>query len=198
MMHKRRQGSAPIRYIRRGHCDCVGQSLRIDRDMALDSRNLLASVISLTASRISIFDALRINDAKRRLFFAAKADAGRANRIFLKPAPAGLIRLPRLLRSSEQNTSTPYSNEDIRSAACATGSRFSVHTALHKTPRIDQLALAWLSYAPSPVSVAPFQIAPDLRHSDIFFSLRKFTRLFDVRQKDRKQVLRVHSINRIC
>jgi len=83
MMHECLQRATSICHICGRHSNSVRQTLRIDCNMTLNSRYLFAGVISFALGAVGIFYALRINDAKRRLFFAAKADAGRANRIFL-------------------------------------------------------------------------------------------------------------------
>ena len=189
MMHECRQCATPIRYICCRHGNCVRQSLGIDRNMALNSRHLFASVISFTLSRVGIFYALCINDAKRRLFVAAKADADHANHIFLMPAPAGLIRLPPTWHSNGRNMNTRYSNSDTRSVAFATGIRFSIRTVLRKIPRIDRFAVASSSSVRFPEWPGPFQIVRDSRRLGILFASSQFTHLFADLQKDRKQVL---------
>jgi len=77
-----------IRHIGGCHCDGVRQSLCIDANVALDARDLLACVIALESSCLRVLDALRIHDQQRRLCVASQFLAGRANLIFLKPAPA--------------------------------------------------------------------------------------------------------------
>ena len=107
MKHKRHQRAFSIRYIRRRHSNGVWQPLRIDHNVTLDPRNLFAGIVPFAFRAIGILDALRINDAKRRLLVAPKADAGRANLIFLTPAPAGLTHLPMSSHSSGKSTNTP-------------------------------------------------------------------------------------------
>ena len=106
-MHERSQRPFSIRHICSRHSNGVWQALCVDCDVALYSRYLLAGVIPLVLRGVRILDALCINDAKRRLFFATKADAGRANLIFLTPAPAGLTHLPMSSHSSGKSTNTP-------------------------------------------------------------------------------------------
>jgi len=190
MMHECRQRTTPIRHICCRHRNRVWQPLCINRNMALNSRHLFACVISFALRCVGIFYALCINDAKRRLFFAAKADAGRANHIFLMPAPAGLTHLQPAWRSSGKNTNTRCSNSDIHSGAFATGSRFSIRTELRKILRKDRFALASSFSGRSPRWSEPFQIVRDSRRLGILFSSGQFTHLFAVWQKDRKQVLR--------
>ena len=75
-----------------GHFGCcngngVGQTLGVDRNVALDSRYLLASVVAFLARAIGILDALRVDDQKARRGFAPLSCTSLANHIFLKPAP---------------------------------------------------------------------------------------------------------------
>lgn len=118
----RLQRPIAIRHLRRGHADRMGQALRIDHDMALDARNFLAGVVAFVPRAVGILHALRINDAKTRLDVAPLFDTGRANLIFLKPAPAGSILLHRA-RSTAQNRSVRCAISENRSVACAIGSR---------------------------------------------------------------------------
>ena len=187
--HKRHQRTFSIRYIRRRYCNGMRQALRIDHNMALDSRNLFASVVALAFRAVRIFDALRINDAKRRLLVAPKADAGRANLIFLTPALADSILLPLALHSICENTNTPPPISGNRSAAFAIDIHFSVRTARRKIFRRDRFALASSFCAHSPKSAEPFQTARGLHRLGRLFSSRQFTRLFTAWQKDRKQAL---------
>ncbi len=54
---------------------------------AAGARDLLASVVAFLASTIAVLDALRVDDQKARRGFAPLFCTGRANYIFLKPAP---------------------------------------------------------------------------------------------------------------
>ena len=65
------------------------QSLGVHRDVALDARDLLACVIALQARRVRVLHALRVHDQERAAGVAPQFLAGRANLIFLMPAPAG-------------------------------------------------------------------------------------------------------------
>lgn len=84
----------PIRDLGCRYTNRVRQSLVINGDMALDSRYLFTRIVSFVLGGIGIFDALRINDQKGGLCVPTMFDAGRANLIFLKPAPTGLLRFP--------------------------------------------------------------------------------------------------------
>ena len=79
--------------IGRCHRYRMGQTLCIDGDMALDTRYFFTRVIAFMCRGIRVLDTLRINDYESRVNAPSTVDAGLANRIFLKPAPAGLIRL---------------------------------------------------------------------------------------------------------
>ena len=192
MKHKRHQRAFAIRHIRRRHRNGVWQPLRIDHNVALDSRNLFAGIVPFAFRAIGILDALRINDAKRRLLVAPKADAGRANRIFLMPAPAGSIPLPTASYSICGNTNTPRPISGNRSATSATGNRFSAHTTPRKIFRINRFALASSSFVRFPGALALFQIALDSRRLGRLVSCIQFTHLLDDWQKDREQALTQH------
>ncbi len=56
------QGPVAVGHVGRRDGDGMGQSLRVDRDMALDAGDLLARVVALLAGCIGILHALRIND----------------------------------------------------------------------------------------------------------------------------------------
>ena len=59
---KRRQCAVAVRHLGRRDGDGVGQPLRIDRDVTLDTGYFLACVIALLAGRISVLHALRVDD----------------------------------------------------------------------------------------------------------------------------------------
>jgi hypothetical protein len=63
--------------------------LRVHRQMPFDPRHLLARVVALAACGIAVFNALRIDDEKTGRGVPLQFHAGRANLIFLTPAPAG-------------------------------------------------------------------------------------------------------------
>ena len=143
----------PVRNIRRGHCDGMRQTLGVNHNMALDSRDFFASVVTFVPRGIGIFNALRINDAETRFLCATMVDAGPANLIFLKPAQAGLILLLMAWRSIGRNNGKPCSISESLSAAFAIDSRFLKHRELHKTPHTSQLAVAWSSFGRSRATV---------------------------------------------
>ena len=63
------------------------KALGVHCNVALDARDLLACVIALQARRIRVLDALRVQYQERRAGVAPLFLSGRANLIFLKPAP---------------------------------------------------------------------------------------------------------------
>ena len=68
--------------VRCGDSHRMRQSQRIHRNMALDTRDLLACVIAFEARRISVLHALRVHDQERAAGVAPQFLAGRANLIF--------------------------------------------------------------------------------------------------------------------
>ena len=59
---QRLQCAFAIGYLRRRHRNGMRQPLRINRNMALDTRDFLARVIALTARRVRVLHALRVHD----------------------------------------------------------------------------------------------------------------------------------------
>ncbi len=72
----------------------MGQSLRIDGNMAFDSTYLFARVVAFVLGGIRVFHALGINDQIAAVYAPTMFDTGRANLIFLMLAPANLIHFP--------------------------------------------------------------------------------------------------------
>gem|GEM_PF-6570197 len=62
----------------------MGQTQGIDRNVALDARDLLACVITFVDRRVRILHALRVDDQKCAACVALQFLAGRANLIFFK------------------------------------------------------------------------------------------------------------------
>ena len=89
--------------------------------MTLDARYFFACVVPFVLCTVCIFNALRINNAKRGFPAATMVDAGRANLIFLMPAPAGLILFPMAWHSTDKNTCTPYAISENHSVTSAIG-----------------------------------------------------------------------------
>ena len=65
----------------------MGKALRVHCNVALDARDFLVCVVSFKGCGIGVFDTLRVNDQETRAGAAPQFLSGRANLIFLKPAP---------------------------------------------------------------------------------------------------------------
>lgn len=87
---ERRKCSFAICHVRLGDADRVEQSQGVHRDVALDARDFFACIVAFEACCVSVLDTLRIHDQERAAGAAHQSLAGRANLIFLKPAPAEL------------------------------------------------------------------------------------------------------------
>ncbi len=59
---ERGQGAVAVGHVGRRDGDGMRQTLRVDRDMALDAGDFLACVVALLAGCIGVLHALRIND----------------------------------------------------------------------------------------------------------------------------------------
>ena len=66
---KHRQSPGPVGNIGGSHVYRMGQSLRVHRDMTLDSRHLLARVIALVPGGVRVLHALGVHDAEAGLLF---------------------------------------------------------------------------------------------------------------------------------
>ncbi len=139
---QRLQCAFAIGYLRRRHRNGMRQPLRIDRDMAFDARYFLASVITLLTRRVRVLHALRVHDQERAVSVAPLFLAGRANLIFLMPAPARLHRAGRA-HSIYANRRTHSAIWEIRQAGTSIGNRCAADTAPHRIPRIDPPSWAW-------------------------------------------------------
>ncbi len=74
-----RQSAVAVGHLGGGDGDRVRQSLRIDRDVALDAGDLLARVIALLAGRVGVLYALRVHDQEAGRALAPLFGAGLAN-----------------------------------------------------------------------------------------------------------------------
>jgi len=83
----RGQCAIAVGNIGRGDRDGVRQSLRIDSDVPLDARNFFARVVALLLRAVGVLHALRVNDQEAGHAVASLFHTGRANLIFLMPAP---------------------------------------------------------------------------------------------------------------
>lgn len=139
MLFYRVQGPLPVRDISRRDRDRMGQPLGIDDNVAFDAGHFFTGVITFVAGAIGILSALRINDAETRLGVAPLSGTGRANLIFLTPAPADWFRF-QVSRSTPKNNDARCAISANHSAACATGSHSSISTARRRTRRTDRLS----------------------------------------------------------
>jgi len=88
---KRLQRPLAVRDLGCRHSHHVRQALRVHHDMALDAGGLSARVIAFKPCRVRALHAMRVNDEKAATGVAPLFLAARANLIFSKPAPAGLV-----------------------------------------------------------------------------------------------------------
>lgn len=142
------QSSSFVRNIGRRDVNNVWQTIRIHTDMPLDPRYKLPTIIPLFFGGIRVFDALRINDKECCLGVPPKASSNLANYIFLKPLPRGWpVPFPwHSIYASKRNMFPTLGN---RTAASATGNRFSEHTEPHKKPHTNQLSSVLYVSSPS-------------------------------------------------
>ena len=138
--------------IRCGDRHRMGQPLRVNHDMPFDAGHLFSRIIALGMGAVRVFHALRVNDAKTRLGVAPLSLSGRANLIFLRPAPAGSRRF-QVGRSTKQNNGVRYATSGSRWATSAIGSRFSASTGWHRTRRTNQHAVDGFSCGPFPAGL---------------------------------------------
>lgn len=83
----RRQGSGPIRHIRRRHRDRMRQPEHVYGNMALDARDLFTGIIAFLLGTLGGLHTLRVEDDKARRGVPPLFAAGLANLIFLMPVP---------------------------------------------------------------------------------------------------------------
>ena len=147
---KHRQSPGPVGNVGGSHVYRMGQSLRVHRDMTLDSRHLLACVIALVPSGVRVLHALGVHDAAAGLLFPSIALPGRANRFFLGLAPEWNPDLGQAARSIAGNTGSRCANRGSPRAAFATGTRFSRGTAPRRKRRTSPRCGAWSGVGPTP------------------------------------------------
>ena len=117
-----RQSAIAVRNLGRRDGNRMRQTLRIDRDVALDTRNLLARIVALLPGRIGVLHALRINDQEAGRGVPSLSGAVPANRFFLAPVPER-SRRPNRAPTTWQNKNAPFAISGTRPEAYATGNR---------------------------------------------------------------------------
>ena len=137
MLAKHGQRASPIRHLRCRHPYRMRQSLRIDGDVAFDTRHLLAGVIPFVLGRIGIFHALRIDNAKRRFVCPTTAQPFFADHIFLKRLQEDWGLQTRLSYSIAENTQGLCAMGQNPQATSAMDRHSSSHTTQHKKCRTN-------------------------------------------------------------
>ena len=138
----------------------MGQSLRVHREVTLDSRHLLARVIALAIGGVRVLDALGVHDTEAGLLFPSIALSGRANRFFLGLAPEWNPDLGQAAHSIAGNTGSRCANRGSPRAAFATGSRFSGGTVRRRKRHTSPRCGAWSGGGPTPTSAGTVKLLP--------------------------------------
>ena len=81
---KHRQSPSPVGNVGGSHVYRMGQSLRVHRDMTLDSGHLLARVIALVPGGVRVLHALGVHDAEAGRLFPSIALPGPRQPIFFR------------------------------------------------------------------------------------------------------------------
>jgi hypothetical protein len=102
-----KESALTIRYLSSCDGNCMGKSLCIDRDVALDPSHFLSCIVALRMSAIRIFYTLCVDDQKARRGFAPLFCTDHANYIFLKAVPEHLRRLDQA-HSTWKSTHAPF------------------------------------------------------------------------------------------
>ena len=116
------QSAIAVRYHGRRDGNRVRQTLHIDGDVALDTRDLLARIVALLPGRAGVLHALRVNDQEAGGGAPPLSGAVLANRFFLAPVPER-SRRPNRAPTTWQDKNAPFATSETRPEACATGSR---------------------------------------------------------------------------
>lgn len=94
MPHKCSQCPFSICNVGYRHGKSMGEPLCINGDMALDPRYFFTRIVAFGFGSIRVLYTLCVNDQKGAVFVPTMFDTGRANLIFLRPAPANSIHFP--------------------------------------------------------------------------------------------------------
>ena len=145
------QCTVTVSHFRCRHRNGMRQPQGINSDMALDARHLLAGVIAFLVSRVRILHTLRVHNQERAASVAPLFLSGRANLIFLMPAPA------RSRRAGQAHSIC--ANRHIHSAIwetlwakISTGNQYAADTAQHKILHTN--LLSWVWYCASRYAIA--------------------------------------------
>ena len=156
---KHRQSPSPVGDVGGGHMNRMGQSLRVHRDVTLDSGHLLAGIIALLLGAVRVLDALGVHDTEAGPLFPTIALSGRTNQFFLRPAPEWTLAPGRDARSIAGNTCSRCPNWGSPRGAFATGTRFSADTIPRRKRRTSPRCEAWCGGGPTPKLAEYEQIA---------------------------------------
>ncbi len=93
-MHRKRFESAvTISDISRRHMNYMRQALRINGNVALNSRYFLSRIITFVLRRICVFNALSVNNTKASFLSPTIVSSDLANGFFLRLAPKYFLSL---------------------------------------------------------------------------------------------------------
>ena len=153
------QRAVAVIYVRRRHRNRMRQTLRIDGNVSLDSRHLLAGVIAFALRRIGVLDALRVHDAKARRGLPSVVLAFLCHLIFLMPALAGFPFLRRARASNDRSGSAPCSATGSHPARRATSRHSLASTGSRRRCRTNPISSVPFSSSIPPVAAESARIA---------------------------------------
>ena len=119
---KRCECARSVGDIRGGDVNRMRQALRIDREMALDTRYLLAAIVAFLFRGIRVLHTLSVNDDEAGGFGPPTVLSHRANHIFLRPPPRGCGHAP-VVHSIAGSSCNTYAISETLAAPSAIGSR---------------------------------------------------------------------------
>ena len=158
---KHRQSPGPVGNVGGSHVYPMGQSLRVHRDVTLDSRHLLARVIALVPGGVRVLHALGVHDTEAGLLFPSIASSGRANRFFLGLAPEWNPDLGQAARSIAGNTGSRCANrESPRAGIRHWHPLFRRYSTPQKTSYKSTVRGVGPTAGPTPTSAEYGRIAP--------------------------------------
>lgn len=128
------QRAFAVDHLGRRYLNGMRQSLRVDGDMALDPRNLLARVIALLACRVGVLHALRVHDQERAAGVAPPVSRGPRQPDFLSARSSKLIPSSSTSLHLAKYECT-FATSESRWAMRATDNLYATGTALRTKPR---------------------------------------------------------------